>query len=126
MTHIRLGICFKDKNMCIKIETEYYRTGRPTKHDSPRIVPNVLHNNKLGCLRLKGILKNIIWLCYYDKIDFAVKFICGKVKKLQKVQHLIQHMEEDISNCSSTVMSRGTPCTREICIINEIVSMYPI
>ena len=29
----------------------------------------------LSCLRLKRIIKNILWQSYYDKIDFKVKYI---------------------------------------------------
>jgi len=51
-------------------------------------------------------------IIFENKIDFTVKDILVKhfFKKRNKLQKVIQYVEEDIQNYSPTVMFRGTPC----------------
>ena len=90
-------------------------TGCPTKHDSWWIVLNVFFHNFLICLIPKRIIINIIWQSYYCKIDHRLRYIWVKnfsnELNCKKSLNLIQYLEDDILNYSSTVMFRGTPCS---------------
>ena len=62
----------------------------------------------------KRIIINDIWQSYYSKIDHRLRYIGVKdfsnELNCKKPLNLIQYLEDDIINYSSTVMFRGTPC----------------
>ena len=75
----------------------------------------------LSCLIPKRIIINILWQFYHSKIDFSNELNC------KKSLNLIQCLEDDILNYSSTVMFRGTPCMFYIIILKLfLTSLYLI
>ena len=91
-----------------------WSTGCPTKHDSWWIVLNVFFHNLLSCLIPKKIIINIIWQSSFSKIDPRLRYIGVKdfsnELNCKQSLNLIQYLEDDILNYSSTVMFRRTPC----------------
>ena len=57
-------------------------------------------------------------MAYYRKIDQRLRYIGVKdfsnELNCKKSLNLIQYLEDDILNYSSTVMFRGTPCSSAI------------
>ena len=99
---------------------KYVYTGCPKEHDSWWIFLYVFFHNLLSCLISKSIIIKIIWQFYYSKIDRRLRYIGEKdfstELNCKKSLNLIQYLEDDIPNYSSTIMFRETPC---ICLVNS-------
>ena len=78
----------------------------------------------------KKIIINIIRQFYYSKIDPRLRFIGVKdfstELNCKKSLNLNQYLEDDILNCSSTVMFRGTPCSRVVKCVNLVMLVVSI
>ena len=109
-------------NKCVKYDfglvdtnsNKCEHSGCPKKHNSWGIFKNVFFYNLWSCLIPKRIIINIIWQFYYSKIDPSLGYIAvtdfSTELNCKKSLTLIQYLEDDILNYSSTVMFRGTPC----------------